>query len=117
MRGGQLRDRVTFQKRAAQTGHVRTLAAWADVVTGWAAAIVPVAYSSGESEEVQSERLTGVGLFTVTVRYAPELAGISTAWRVLDDATGEGFNIRHINLDVRGRSVVLTCDQGRDSDT
>lgn len=117
MRGGQLRNRVTFQKRATQTGHVRTLAGWGDVATGWAAAIVPMAYTSTESEDVQSDRLTGVGMFTVTVRYAPELAGISTAWRVVDDETGEGFNIRHINLDVRGRSVILTCDQGRDSDT
>lgn len=114
MAGGPLRDRVTLQQRAVQTGHVTALADWTDVATGWHAEIVANRYSSDESEEVQSERLTGVGMFTIRLRYAVELAGVSTAWRVVDDATGDVFNICHVEIKPRGEFVILTCDQGRD---
>lgn len=49
-------------------------------------------------EEVQGRRLQGVQPTIVTVRNYPDTARVMTDWRIVDERTGEVFNIRSREL-------------------
>lgn len=49
-------------------------------------------------EEVQGRRLAGVQPTVITVRNYPSTQAVGTDWRVVDERTGEVFNIRSRQL-------------------
>lgn len=109
MRAGTLRERVTLQKRATQAddGFGNTLAAFSDQFTV-AASIVPM---RGD-EQILAARLQGVRAVTITVRQSSNADQITAEWRVVDARSGEIYNIRSVEPDVRNRRIAMLCELG-----
>ncbi len=75
---GKLRDRLTFQRRAADANG-EPLGPWEDAFTVSA----DLVYLRG-SEAVQEQRLQGVQPVIITVRASSDARQISNAWQALN---------------------------------
>lgn len=108
---GQLRDRVTFQRRGTvsdEYGNEQT-GAWEDVFTV-AANIAP----ARGREEVLAQRLQGVRPVEITVRWSSQTVQIAPEWRAVNARKpSEVYNIHDIR-DPDGKRAwnILTCTLG-----
>ena len=108
---GQLRDRVTFQKRQViDDGYGNEVSGpWGDVFTV-AANIAP----ARGREEVLAQRLQGVRPVEITVRWSSQTVQIAPEWRAVNARKpSEIYNI-HDNRDPDGKRMwnVLTSSLG-----
>lgn len=107
----ELRERVRFERRAdSSDGYGNTLGTWATVVTSRKARLLP----TRGGEEVLASRLTGTGLWDLTVRRDTDTATVVVGDRIVDerDAT-RIWNIRWIaDLEGRNRWLTMTAESG-----
>lgn len=115
MPAGDLRERVTFQKRESISGddspqgddYGNTLGDFEDQFTV-AADVTP---RLGGEQILQSRR-AGVNLVDIIVRYSSNTEQITPAWRCYDARTNRLYNIlSDINPDKRRRYIELLCER------
>lgn len=109
MSAGELRERVTFQQRSAQSDdYGNAEGAFADAFTV-AARIAP----ARGAETIQAARLAGREPVVITIRYSSQTAQIRTEWRAYDVRAQKYYNIRSIvNPDEHKQYLDLECDAG-----
>lgn len=103
-RAGDLRERMTFQARAAVDDGVGNpvSGAWQDRCTVWAS----LAAKMG-TETVTASRMQGEQPYILTVRQSSDTRAITTDWRAVDaHQPGRIYNIRAI-ADPDGRRTWL----------
>lgn len=107
---GQLRERVTFQRRtASKDGYGNSVAGWQDQFTT-AAELRP--RLGGEA--VLQERLAGRQPYLLTVRHFSQTAMVTPEWRAVDARnTNRVFNIRSVsNPDMRRQFLEFLVEEG-----
>lgn len=113
---GRMRESIRFQRyEEIDDGAGNYYGDYVDVTT------VParIRYLKG-SEEVLAGRLTGVQPVEIRIRNSPDVAGVTTEWRAINDRAGndqygipaETFNIRSIVKDERGAFIDLLVEKG-----
>jgi SPP1 family predicted phage head-tail adaptor len=110
MKAGDLRDRVTFQKRTAtDDGYGNPISGdFADQFTVWA----QIKYRAG-GETVQSARLAGTQPVTIVVRSSSQTRQVSTDWRAKNARSGEFYNLQTAaNMDGRGEAIEFMATSG-----
>jgi head-tail adaptor len=115
VRAGLLRERVTFQRRAAVddgAGSV-TAGAWADLAgcVSTPAQLRPMR----QTEETLAEGVRGTIVYQVTVRATAALRGVTVGDRMIDARVpGRMFNVKAppINLDERGKALQFLVETG-----
>jgi len=115
MRAGLLRKQIRFEKRATPaTKYRRDAEPWETVVENrWARIVL----SLTGREEVIAQRLAGVKAAIITARDEPALANLTTAWRIVDEANGEIYDIKHFaRSDVQRGYLTITCELGATDD-
>ena len=108
---GKLRERVRFDRRAAQSdGMGNQAGAWSTLVSARAAQLTP----QRGGEQVIANRLQGVDNFDLVVRYDSVTSAVTTDDRVVDLRNpNRVFNILWIgNLDERKRYLWMILRQG-----
>lgn len=109
MRSGDLRHRVTFQRRSTVTDSFGAQSeTWTDVATAWA----DISPLSGR--ELLAAQAVNVEIsHTVTIRYQAQFAGPKAVAAMRIVYGDRIFNI-HSSLDVdeRHRELKLTCSEG-----
>ena len=111
---GELRESVFFERREnVSDGYGNTVSGdFARLYPpsgGVPAKIMPM--RGGET--VLAQRLAGTAMYEITVGNDSGLAGLLPSDRVVDARSGEIYNIRvHVNPDMRGRFIALTCERG-----
>lgn len=114
MRGGQLRESVTFQRQASGSGDGmgNLLQAFADI-TG-AIAIPADLTPMRQGEVALAEGVQGRRLYRVTVRYTSVLAGIRVNDRMLDAREGTVFNVKAppVNPDKKRKALEILVETG-----
>ena len=104
---GQLRERIRIERHKVESdGMGGQEGAWRSIITGIPAKISP----RRGSEDVRSQRLSGISEFDLWIRSSEESRSIKTGDRAVDERSGRIFDIRWIgNLDERNRWLVLTA--------
>jgi head-tail adaptor len=89
--GGDLRERLRFERRTigADDGYGNVSQTWALLYGPVAARIEPQA----GSEEVLSERPTGIQPVAITIRWSPAAARLEPQDRAVDQRSGRTFNV------------------------
>lgn len=107
---GQLRHSIRFERRRTENdGMGNMVGSWRTLVSGVRA---KVANTRG-GEDVRAARLTGISTFDIVVRSSDALRDVTTADRIVDERTGQSFNIQWIgNLDEKDRWLTITCLAG-----
>ncbi len=114
MRAGNLRERVTFQRRAAGDDGFgnATTGVWTDIsgCVSVAAELKPMR----QAEVVLSEGVQGRILYQLTVRSTPALAGVTTGDRAVNVRTTQTYNVKGppMNPDQRGRGLQFLVELG-----
>lgn len=110
-----LRDRVTFQRRAATSnvGGV-VLTAWADLFTR-RASLKPTPARRGTDEQVIAGRLTGTSIWDLWVRFDSQTVTLLATDRVVDARSGDTFNIAWgpKDMDRRRQWLLLQLVEGK----
>lgn len=109
--GGDLRESVRFERRVigADDGYGNVSRAWALFAGPFAAGIEP---QSG-SEEVLSDRSTGVQPVAITIRWCASAAQIQPQDRAVDQRSGRMFNVIAVaNEDERRRYLNIVASAG-----
>lgn len=110
MPAGELRERVSFQKRGATSdiyGNTQTGDFEEQFVV--AARIRPRL----GGEQVMAARLAGTQPVTITVRWSAQTKTIAPEWRARDARTGTIYNIRSIvNPDEKHRYIDVLAEAG-----
>jgi SPP1 family predicted phage head-tail adaptor len=111
---GSLRERVTFQRRAAGddgAGNVVT-GAWTDLPG--AAAIAARLKPLKQSEAVLADGVQGRSSFEVTIRLTAAGQGITVGDRMKNERTGRTYNVKSPpqNPDERGRFLRILVEWG-----
>lgn len=108
MPAGELRERVTFEKRAsADDGYGNTQGAWAAQFSVSAR----IRMLRG-TETVMAQRLSGVQPVVVTVYSETRTRALTPDWRLVDARVGTVYNIRTVTPDERKVFIDLLCDSG-----
>lgn len=110
---GQLRDRVRIErKQIVDDGMGNERGEWKPMILSYRAFIDPLLLGSGE--QVLADRLEGVALFDVWLRYDDDTKNIIADDRVVDLANeARVFAISYAeNFDQRGRFMLLKCTRG-----
>jgi SPP1 family predicted phage head-tail adaptor len=114
MIASELRDKVTFRRRAAVSdGYGNTEGDWADEFT------VPArVWPRLGGEQVMAARLAGSQLASITVRQSTQTMQVTTDWMLRDDRKGTEYNIRSIvdpqaHTADRGRILDMLCESGK----
>lgn len=108
---GELRARVRFERRdGADDGYGNKEGDWETVVTSRKARLLP----TRGGEEVLASRLTGTGLWDLTVRRDSGTATVLVGDRIVDERdTTRIWNIRWIaDLEGRNRWLTMTAESG-----
>jgi len=109
--GGDLRERVTFQRRATvDDGYGNEVAGpWVDQFT-----VAALVASAPGREEVLAQRLQGVRPIEITVRRSSQTAQVQPDWRAVNARnTTEIYNIRDVRDPTGQRAwLILTCTLG-----
>jgi len=111
MNAGEMRERVRFERRQASgdDGYGNVLYDWQSIAGPVAARIKP---ARGD-EEILAQRLAGVAVFEIIVRWATEIAAVLSGDRCVNDRTGLIYNIKTIqNMDEHKRYFTLTVEAG-----
>lgn len=114
MSAGQLRESVTFQRRAAGSdgrGNTTT-GAWTNI-TGCIA--IPAQIKPLKAgETVIAEGVQGRRLYQVLVRRASALDGVNVGDKMLDARDGRTFNVKAppINPDMHDKYLQILVEQG-----
>jgi head-tail adaptor len=107
---GDLRERLRFERRSeADDGYGNVAGAW-DVIIGplWAR-LEP---QTG-SEDVLSDRVSGVQTAEITVRWSRDAADIQPQDRAVDERTGRTWNVISVaNNDERHRYLNILASAG-----
>ena len=64
------------------------------------------------TETVMAGRLQGTQTVAITMRWQPEFAAITSAWRAVNGRTGAVYNIRSVEPDERRAFVNVLADTG-----
>jgi SPP1 family predicted phage head-tail adaptor len=109
MRSGDLRKRVTLQRRdTTKDSYGQQVNTWADVATVWASIEGLSARELLAAQSVQSEVS-----HRITVRYRSELSDPKAVAAMRAVYNGRLFDISGaMNLDERNRTVELLCAEG-----
>lgn len=109
MSGGELRERVTFQRRAVTSdGYGNSQGDWEDEFTV-AARIEPKL----GGETIQAARLTGKSIANIIIRCSTDTAQITTDWRAFDARSNTIWNIRSIvNPDENKKYFEILAEKG-----
>jgi head-tail adaptor len=68
----------------------------------------------GDGEQVVADRLAGLSVFEIVVRFADEISDLSARDRIIEVDTGLVHNIRHVmDPDNRGREFKITTETGK----
>ena len=109
MRAEEMRESWTFSRREAPVddGYGNANGEFVDQFTV-AARVRPRI----GGEEVFAARMEGRTLASVTIRYSPAAAGITSDWRATDTRTGDVWNIRAppVNPDEKKQWLEMTCE-------
>jgi head-tail adaptor len=111
LKAGDLRDRVTFQKRTAtDDGYGNPISGdFTDQFTVWAQTsnIAPGARRSSR------QRLAGTQPVTIVVRSSSQTRLVTTAWRAVNARSGEIYNLQTAaNMDGRGEAIEFMATSG-----
>lgn len=111
MRAGELRQRVTVERRAAgDDGYGNPVSGdFAPLFAGLPARIRP---AGRNSDAVMAARLEGATLYEVTLRADSQSRQIGTDDRLVWGATEMAIRGRPVDPDGRGRVLVLLCEAG-----
>lgn len=111
-----LRDRVVFQRRGTgDDGAGGTLGPWTELVGSRFAQLKPRAAAGAGAEAVIAQRLQGVMLFDLWVRYDSETVTVRTDDRVVNARdTTQVFNVRAgpTDIDRRRQWLLFLLEQG-----
>jgi len=112
-RAGQRRERVRIERLgAASAGYVNGSETWSNLFE-CSADINPIMSRNGGETEI-GDRLVDVSGFEIRLRYAAEIADLSTRDRIICIQTGETYNIRNvIDPDNRKRDLLIHADTGK----
>lgn len=109
MKTGELRDRVEFQARAplpdSDTG-----TAVGDWLPQFIAAAKLIPLRRGEA--VLAGRLQGVQPYILTIAGSARTDAIRTDWRCVNMRTGETFNLRTVERNLKDGIVEMVIDVG-----
>lgn len=108
---GQLRERVSFEKRGTtDDGYGGTIGSdWTQQFAGVSARIRP----HPGREQVLQARLAGIQPVIITVRYSSQTKQIEPDWRARDERSGVIYAIKSIdNRDERKRYFEITAVAG-----
>lgn len=110
MQAGDLRHRVTFQRRSKEEdGFGEQATGWIDVVAGVSAAIVPL----NGRELIAAQAIMSETTHQVTIRYHPALAVSRVVAALRMVFNGRYFNIQSsLNEDERNRMIVMMASEG-----
>lgn len=106
---GDLRERIDMQTRSEEDdGYGNTITG--PFATVWSApARIQILRGT---ETVMAGRLAGAQTVAITMRWQPEFAALSSAWRAVNGRTGEVYNIRSIEPDERNAFVNILTQTG-----
>lgn len=109
-KAGELRQRIRIERHQQIVNDLGdTVGAWRPLVSGVAARIEAVR----GGEEVQANRLSGLSTSNITVRWSQSLAGVTATDRIVDERSGQVFDIRWAaNLDSRSLFLTFLCEAG-----
>jgi head-tail adaptor len=110
MTAGQLRERVRFERRfqTADDGYGNTTSQWSFLGSMFAR-IDPGA----GREDVLAAKLSGLQIWTITVRWSQLSKGLAPADRAVNERSGAIYNILSAtNEDERHRYITMTCQSG-----
>jgi head-tail adaptor len=114
MPAGQLRERVTFQRRVAGDDGMgnTTTGAWAALagVTAISARLRPLK----QAETVLAEGVQGRSSYEVTIRHTAAGLGINVGDRMIDTRTSRTFNVKSPpqNTDEHRKYLRILVEQG-----
>jgi head-tail adaptor len=112
MTAGDLRERVRFERRleAGDDSYGNIQYEWQKIAGPMPARIEP----ARGSEEVLAQRLAGVGIWNITVRWSQsQTAELASGDRAVNERSGELFNVRSIiNADEHRRYLTITAQTG-----
>lgn len=112
---GKLRERCYFQARAtADDGAGGTFGPWAPLFGSRACRLAPRTASGATAEVVIAQRLQGINLFDLWVRYDSQTNTVTTDHRAVDARDpSRCFNIRAItNVDEKRRWLTMVVEAG-----
>lgn len=114
MGAGRLNRRIKIQRRGSGTdGYGNTLGGWVDLITGEPAEIRPMRSGVSTVETIDAAKITAAGYVEILLRHSSRTAQALTTDRIVNERTGEAFNIRSIeNPDMRGKYLRLVCQAG-----
>lgn len=106
----QLRHRVRIERRTlVSDGRGTVSGAWQVVASGIPARIAAVR----GGEQTRANRRAGISEFDITVRSSEATRAITTADRLVNEATGQTFNVQwSANLDEQDRFITITAEHG-----
>jgi len=109
MRAGTLREKIrTEQRTSVSDGGGGSIDAWQTVNSGIFAGIL----AKSGSEKLLEQRLKGIVVHEITVRYSSNTTGINTDMRIVNERSGEVYNISAVLPDTRRRFLVITATTG-----
>lgn len=109
MSAGRLRFKIRVERRG------KTRNSSGGIVEGWTtvnSAIPAAIYHKGGSEAVLSERLKGVSSMEIKARYSSKTKVITTDDRLIDERSGEAYNVKTVLPDARRRFIFITVTKG-----
>lgn len=113
LRPGQMRERFRFERLGAHTnGYISGDEEWGALYT--CNAQKKTMRGSGDGEQEIAGALASINLVEIRTHYTNVLATLTARDRVIDQRTGETYNILHTdNPDGLKRMIVITAERGR----
>ena len=109
MRAGTLREKIRTETRTSVSdGGGGFDDAWATTESGIFAGIL----AKSGSEKLLEERLKGVVVHEITVRYSDKTSSINSDMRIVNERSGAVYNIAAVLPDTRKRFIVITATTG-----
>lgn len=105
-KSSDLTAKITVQRRSeVPDGFGNVKGGWLTVGSGIPARVIPLK----GGEQVKAQRLQAIKNYEVVMRSASFTRNITAADRLINQRTGEAYNIRHVaNLDERDQWLVFT---------
>jgi SPP1 family predicted phage head-tail adaptor len=111
MTAGELRERIRFDRRliAGDDGYGNVIYAWQTIAGPLAARIDP----GRGSEAVLAQRITGIAVYDIKVRWCAAARAIETQDRAVNERTGEEYNVTAVTNDDETRHYMnITATTG-----
>ena len=109
MQAGKLREKIRAEQRGqVSDGGGGYVDSWTTYKAGIPAQIVAV----GGREQVLERRMAGVVDYEIVVRHSSNTSGITEAMRIVDERSGQIYNIGPPRTDQRKRMVFIPATIG-----